>query len=172
VKIGDSGMDFESIPPGMYHAVCAAYYDVGMQLGYQGGPNQKKVVILWEINLVRKQEGEFKGKRFQVTKIYTQSIGEKSALGRDLESWRGKKFAPEERKGFELDNLMGKSCQLNLVANGDRVKIENVLPADNAREYWTPETPSTYVPKFVQKMREEAIVEAPPKQDQFKDDIF
>ena len=37
---------------------------------------------------------------------------EKSAIRHDLASWRGRDFTPEEMKGFELDNIVGKRCRL------------------------------------------------------------
>jgi len=38
-----------------------------------------------------------------ISKRYTMSLGEQSTLRKDLESWRGKKFTPEELQGFDLN---------------------------------------------------------------------
>lgn len=167
--VQDNGGDFEPIPLGVHKAICINVFDVGLQPGYQGGPAQKKVVILWEIE----PKCEKTGKRFTVTKIYTQSIGDKSNLGNDLTSWRTKPFTAEERKGFELNNVIDKPCQLNLVAGGknmDKAVVQSVLPAAKTMdaqgkahpvEYWIPETGKDYVPNFVSKMLEQRLVEAP-----------
>lgn len=174
MTVKDSGGEFEKVPAGLHPAVCANIFDVGRQPGYQGGPAYKKVVVLWEIDARHTWEGELKGKRFQVTKIYTQSIGEKATLRVDLTSWRGRAFTPDELKGFELEAIIGKPCQLNLVENGDRVKVQNVLPADKGFAYWTPETPKTYVPKFVQTMIDQALPDMAGKPEgsaDFNDDI-
>lgn len=160
--VKDNGGDFEPLPAGMHRAICVNYFDVGMQPGYQGGPPHEKIIVLWEI-----EARSLAGKRFSVTKIYTKSIGEKSNLGYDLTSWRGRAFTEDERKGFDLDAIKHKPCQLNLIpSDKDRVKIGAVLPAardgsGHIMQHWTPETPADYVPNFVQKMRDMQIVQTP-----------
>lgn len=169
----DNGGDFEPIPLGMHRAICANVFDVGIQPGYQGGPNQSKVVILWEIE----KKSEKTGKRFTVTKIYTNSIGEKSNLGNDLTSWRTRAFTEEERKGFDLEKIIGAPCQLNIVPGGQdgtKAKVAIVLPKDSA-PYWDIETGQDYMPNFVKKMVEGQLVQAAKKSDigtaEFDDDI-
>lgn len=160
MMVMDNGGDFEPIPLGMHRAICMGVYDVGLQPGYQGGPAHKKVVLLWELE----PKSDKTGKHFTVTKIYTQSIGDKSSLGADLASWRTRPFTADEKKGFELNNVLGKPCQLNLIAggkDGDRAVVQVVLPADKSRPYWTPETTADYVPNFVAKMRDQRLVEMP-----------
>jgi hypothetical protein len=184
--VQDNGGDFEPVPAGMHRAICVNVFDVGFQPGYQGNPPQHKVVVLWEIEPLNSQ-----GKHFGVTRIYTASIGEKSNLGNDLTTWRGRPFTSDEQKGFDLDNIMGKPCQLNLVQNGDKVKIAGVMPATMVADqvtrknvpagYWPQETKRDYVPNFVKKMIEQQI-SAPSRQsaqttagaiasDGFTDDI-
>lgn len=163
----DNGGDFEPVPAGMHRAICVNVFDVGYQPGYQGNPPAHKVVVLWEIEPLNSQ-----GKRFTVTRIYTLSIGDKSNLGNDLTTWRGRPFTAEERKGFDLDNIINKPCQLNLVQAGERVKIAGVMPATTVPDpatrknmpagYWTIETKRDYVPNFVKKMLE-AQVPAPQR---------
>jgi hypothetical protein len=160
----------EQVPAGLHKAICVNVFDVGVQPGYKGGPDQKKVVILWEIEPTR-TKGDYAGKHFQVTKIYTASIAEKSNLGKDLEAWRGKKFSEEDRKAFDLDTIICKPCMLNCVDAGGKVKVDSVLPAVKDA-YWSIETARDYIPKFVQAMIDGQHVEAPPKKEQFKDDIF
>lgn len=157
--VQDNGGDFERINLGTHRAVCINIFDLGLQPGYEGGPPAKKCYLLFEAE----EREEKSGKRFQVGKIYTQSIGDKSNLGNDLASWRTRPFTVEEKKGFELANIIGKPCQLNMVmpAKGDRPKIGTILPADKSRPYWIPETGRDFVPKFVQKMIDEQVYEAP-----------
>lgn len=168
----DNGGDMEPIPQGIKRAICINVFDVGIQPGYQGGPNQRKVVILWEIE----DKSERTGKRFTVTKIYTNSIGDKSNLGNDLRSWRTRPFTDEERKQFDLEKVIGAPCQLNLVPggqDGDKAKVAIVLPKA-AGEYWTAETTREYVPKFVERMIEGQLVQASKtslKNPEFVDDI-
>ena len=54
------------------------------------------------------------GKPLIISKRYTMSLGEQSTLRKDLESWRGKKFTPEELQGFDLNVLLGKLAMCNI----------------------------------------------------------
>lgn len=167
IIVQDNGGDFEPVPAGLHRAICINVFDIGYQPGYQGAAPAHKIVILWEIEPLNSQH-----KHFTVTRIYTLSIGEKSNLGNDLTTWRGRPFTDEQRKGFDLDNIIGKPCQLNLVQNGDRVKIAGVMPATMTKDpqtgkgmaagYWTEETKRDYIPNFVKKMQEQQVA-APVK---------
>jgi hypothetical protein len=153
----DTGGDFEPIPLGLHRAICLNVFDIGYQPGYQGAPPAHKVVILWEIEPRNRQ-----GKRFTITKFYTLSLFEKATLGADLISWRGKPFTDAERKGFDLDAIKGKPCQLNIVPKGEKAAIASVLPAQRVANpatgkneptmHWQPETPASFVPNFVERM--------------------
>ena len=57
------------------------------------------------------------GKPLMISKRYTMSLGEQSTLRKDLESWRGKKFTPEELLGFDLNVLLGKFAMCNVTHN-------------------------------------------------------
>ena len=57
------------------------------------------------------------GKPLMISKRYTMSLGEQSTLRKDLESWRGKKFTPEELQGFDLNVLLGKFAMCNVTHN-------------------------------------------------------
>jgi hypothetical protein len=67
------------------------------------------------------------GKPFVVNWKGTASIGDKANLRKILESWRGKKFTSTELECFELKNILGKPCLINLVekkaTTGDKVYI-------------------------------------------------
>lgn len=135
---------YEPIPTGMQQAVCAMVCDIGTHEGeYQGKPNTRhQVIVIWELD-EKKTEGDFAGQPFQVSKFYTTSLGEKANLRKDLESWRGQPFTPEELKGFDLENLVGANCFLNLIQDGEKVKISAITPLPKN------------MPKIKQAMREE-----------------
>jgi hypothetical protein len=163
----DNGGEFEPIPLGIHKAICINVFDIGYQPGFQNGPPHHQVVLLWEIEPTQTWEPNV-GKHFTVTKFYTLSINKKSNLGQDLESWRSIPFTPEQMEGFDLDNIIGKPCQINLVANGDKAKVAAVLPAAKAQgpdgkmhnvQYWAPENKRDFVPKFIDKKRAEAVPE-------------
>lgn len=50
-----------------------------------------------------------------ISKEYTVSLGEKSNMRKDLEGWRGKSFTAEELAGFDVLNIVGKPCLLNVI---------------------------------------------------------
>lgn len=146
-KVKDSGGgDFTPAPAGIHRAVCIAYIDLGMQEGRDYHDQSKtvvkpQVVIMWEIpDETIEIDGEIKPQT--IRKFYTKTIGEKSNLGKDLESWRGKKFTTEEREGFDLDKILGISCQINVVhetkGNKTRAKVTAVMPLGKGMEKLTP----------------------------------
>jgi hypothetical protein len=115
-----TGGNFEMAPSGTHVAICYRYVDLGTQDGtYQGKPRKAhKVMITWELCEEKMQDG----RPFSISKTYTLSSHEKSALRKDLEAWRGAKFADEEIQRFDLSTLMGKPCMLNVLhnENGER----------------------------------------------------
>lgn len=118
-KEGGTG-DFEMTPEDVYTARCYRIIDLGTQkVEWQGASKeQHKVMISWE--LIGKadpkmQQGENKGKPFSIHKRYTVTLSEKGVLRADLEAWRGKKFTNDELKGFDLSNVLGAYCTIQVV---------------------------------------------------------
>ena len=117
-KATNKGGDFSPIPAGIHHAVCYAVIDLGTQPSQMFAPS-RKVLLIWELPHER---GDFKNKDTghvenlprAISKEYTLSTGPKSNLRRDLESWRGKPFTPQEAEEFEVGVLVEKNCQLNV----------------------------------------------------------
>jgi hypothetical protein len=114
-----SGNSFTPIPPGVHLACCYRIVDLGTQkTSFQGKDNfLHKILIQFEIHgdddsgmpLMTNQ-----GEPMSISKRYTLSLGEKASLRKDLQSWRGKQFTAEELRGFELQNLLGAWCMLNV----------------------------------------------------------
>lgn len=106
---------FEMPPAGTHLAVCYRVIDLGTQEGsYMGQPKrQHKIMISWE--LPDEKMGD--GRPFTISQRYTWSMSEKAALRRDLESWRGTPFTERDfgAGGFDIKNILGKSCLLNIV---------------------------------------------------------
>jgi len=113
------GGDFEQTPEGAYIARCIKVIDLGTQTttGQYGTKAQKKVMVTWELldNDVKMKDG----KPFAASQFYTASLHEKSQLRKDLEAWRGKKFTDEELAGFDLNNVLGTYCYLQIVHSPD-----------------------------------------------------
>lgn len=124
------GGDFEQPPEGTHVARCVKMIDIGTQEGeYQGKATRKRQAIIgWELPNELMSEGEYAGKPFAVSKFYTQSLGEKANLRKDLMNWRGRDFTPEELAGFDAKNILGKTCMVSLTKNDKgRTKVTAVI---------------------------------------------
>jgi hypothetical protein len=110
------GGDFELCPAGTHLATCYIVADIGHQEGAYG--IKPKVVLVWELPNEKMQDG----RPFAISQIYTASLSEKANLRHDLEAWRGRPFSKDELAGFDLKNVLGKSCTLTVThsTKGDR----------------------------------------------------
>lgn len=124
------GGTFEQAPVGAHVARCIALIDIGTHHGeYEGVANVRhQVIVKWELPGELIQSGEFEGKPFTVSEFYTLSLGEKANLRKALVSWRGKEFTDDELKGFDLKNVLGKPCMVQVGRNKkDRAKVQAVM---------------------------------------------
>lgn len=119
--------DFEIPPVGLYCAVCSKVEDVG-QRETQFGPKDT-VLIAWQLD----ERSPTTGKRFTVSSRFTISLHAKSVLSQRLESWFGRKFSDAERAdGFNLEELVGKVCQVQIVhaagrSGGTFANVDNIV---------------------------------------------
>jgi hypothetical protein len=117
------GKDFEVLPEGVYIARCYQLIDLGVQetpfFNEDGTPKTAATVrFVWEILDKNEDGSEFlreDGKPFTIGQDFTNSLHEKSKLLPFLEGWRGKKFTPEELDAFELGNVLGTYCQIQVM---------------------------------------------------------
>ncbi len=107
------GGSFELTPAGNHIGVCYMVCDLGDQESTYQGESKilRKVRVSWELP----GEHMADGRPFSVSKIYTLSLSEKANLRKDLESWRGRAFTDEELEGFDLFNVLGKACMINII---------------------------------------------------------
>lgn len=107
-----TGTNFIPAPGGTWAAVCVDVVDLGMLEVSYGGKTKKqhKVRLVWQISELMADN-----KPYIVQKRYTLSLHEKAALRKDLESWRGKTFTPDEEEGFDIEVLIGIPCLLNVI---------------------------------------------------------
>ena len=143
-----SGGNFTPIPPGVHLAACYRIVDLGTQkTSYQGKDNfLHKILIQFEIHgdddngltLMTSQ-----GEPMSISKRYTLSLGDKASLRKDLQSWRGKPFTADELRGFELQNLLGAWCMLNVTEDHSGEKtytnIDAITPVPAAMRKNLPE---------------------------------
>lgn len=124
----DKGGDFELTPEDVYTARCYRIIDLGTQKGSEafGGKEQHKVMISWELLDGQKMKD---GRPFSVHQRYTVSLNEKAKLRQDLEAWRGKKFTNDELKGFDLSNVLGSYCTIQVVHDetGKYANINSIM---------------------------------------------
>ena len=114
------GGDFEPPPAGNHRAVCYRVIDLGtQQTEYQGQTKyQRKIMLSWELcDEIMPARGDFGPKPFSMSQRYTFSSHEKAVLRQHLESWRGVPFQDSDfgPGGFDIRNVLGKSCLLNVV---------------------------------------------------------
>jgi hypothetical protein len=163
-----------------------------MQRGeYQGVPNLKrKVFVRWELPHERltwtDREGvEREGPRV-ISKTYTLSLHENSAMRADLVGWRGRNFSPEEEKAFDVSKLLGVPCMVTVVHKQSNDKtfanVQSVsgVPKGMDRPSHPEITPILYdadnlgswdqLPEWLQKKIDEQVKDEPQRQTSSYDD--
>jgi hypothetical protein len=109
---------FTPAPEGLHAAVCIDVIEHLQQETPWGVKD--RVEIRWEIEEINPDTHA----PFQVRAWYTASLNEKAKLRAMLETWRGRKFTPQELKGFDVEKLVGAPCQLQVVHNpGDDGRV-------------------------------------------------
>jgi len=114
------GGDYKPVEAGLHRAICYAIYDLGHQVfEFQGETKVlHKILVNWELPDERidvEKDDETVNLPRAISKEYTLSLHEKSNLRADLIGWRGREFTHEELEGFNLEAIIGKPCQLNVV---------------------------------------------------------
>jgi hypothetical protein len=107
-----SGGNFIPAPEGTWSAVCVDVVDLGVIESDWGGEKKKqhKIRIVWQIEEVMADNRPYvAGRR------YTLSLHKKATLRKDLESWRGRQFTPEELEGFDVETVIDVPCLLNII---------------------------------------------------------
>jgi len=153
------GSDFKLAEPGNHVAVCTLVADLGRQnikSEKYGDSVKKQVYIRWELTdepfeWQDKETGETRKGMMSLGKTYTLSLGDKAKLREHLESWRGRPFTEEERKGFDISKLAGVPCLINVnhaTGSNDgktRAVIQAVTPLLKGMEVPKPsETPYVF----------------------------
>lgn len=108
----------ELIPAGNYIARCYKMIEIGtVPTEYLGVEKMThKVRFGWELPLELKVFKPENGEQpLVIDKEYTLSLADKANLRRDLKSWRGKDFTPQEAEIFDVTKLIGVPCMLNII---------------------------------------------------------
>jgi len=139
VATGNSNSkDFVQVPPGIHLARLYRVIDLGTQKSEYKGvvKHLHKAMFQFEIHSEDENGNPTKtneGKPLSLSKTYTLSTAEMSSLRKDLESWRGKPFTPDEVKTFEIKNVLGVWGMLSVVIsqgqNGNNyTNIATIMP--------------------------------------------
>ena len=177
-KAGGTGT-FERPTIGEPHlAVCSNIYGPFVSsYEWQGKKiTSNKVIFLFELEQTIK-EGEYAGKRFTVSEKFTLSLNEKAKMRPFIEAWAGKTFSEEQLLGFDIETLIGKSLNVNLLekakknGQGTTVVIASVFPRMKGQEPMIPELPLTYMPKWVADLLGIQHEQQTSTTETFEDDI-
>jgi hypothetical protein len=115
------GGDFKPVPPGNHIGICSMVVGLGkqrIQSAMFGESVKQQIYVAWElpeeqISWTDKDGNERTGP-MRIGRSYTLSLHENAALRHDLESWRGRPFTEEERKGFDINKLAGAPAMVNV----------------------------------------------------------
>ncbi len=120
-----------SIPPlepDVYIAVCTMVIDIGQQYSESFKKVENKLLIAFDIpDVLIEIDGEMKPR--QLSRRYTYSSNPKGNLYKLLCSWLNKKFSEDDVREFEMFNLLGRGCQVQVTVSEDGKynRIENVM---------------------------------------------
>jgi len=121
--------DFKIVPPGSHLARCYRIVDVGTQAVEWQGQQKflRKVMIGWEVHGEEENGSPLltdEGEPLAMFKNYTLSWSENANLRKDLQNWRGVPWKDEEVNRFDLKNILGQWCMLNVIhAEGKNNKV-------------------------------------------------
>jgi hypothetical protein len=120
VESSGGNREFKIVPSGTHLARCYRIVDLGTQTNdFQGEIKiQRKVMLGWEIH-GEDDSGEplktDEGKPMAIFKNYTLSWNEAATLRKDLQAWRGTPWTDAEASRFDLKNILGQWCMLNVI---------------------------------------------------------
>ena len=120
VEAGGGGREFKIVPAGTHLARLYRIVDLGTQTtDFQGEVKvQRKVMFAWEIHGEEDDGSPLlteDGKPMAIFKNYTLSWNEAATLRKDLQAWRGTPWTDKEAARFDLKNVLGQWCMLNVI---------------------------------------------------------
>jgi hypothetical protein len=148
VAKGGSGANFDPVAEGVHNAVCYMVLDLGTHLDEKYGKRSHSCLIGWEIpgeRIIIEKDGVKRDLPRAISKKYTISLNEKANLRKDLQTWRGRVFTDAELDGFDIKNLLGKSCMIQIIhtKKGEKTyaNISAIMPLMKGAAPITPENP-------------------------------
>ena len=142
IASGGGSSGFQEVKAGTYSARCIKVIDLGTQQSNFNGEIswRRQVLVIWELPSELKENTT---EPLTISKFYTLSLHEKSNLGIDLTSWRGRAFTEKEKQGFDITKLLGVPCMLNVIeGNNGKSKVGSLMPLPKGTEIAEQITPS------------------------------
>lgn len=126
----ESASSFTQLETGSYPARCFQIVELGtIEEEYQGQKKrQKKVMLSFELptELEEFKKGEGLKPR-TLSKEFALSMHEKSTLFATIKAWFGKAPSAEQVKRFDVTQLLGKACMINVEhTNAGKPKIGTI----------------------------------------------
>lgn len=123
------GGSYNPIEEGTYFALCYGLVDVGDEYSEQFDKCSPKFMILWELVGAGTVTVDGKEVNRSISKRYSKSLSPKSNLRKDLRAWRGREFTDEELKKFDMVNILGAPCQIQIVNTTNNGKTYSNIAA-------------------------------------------
>jgi hypothetical protein len=121
-----SEQTYPKVPIGVHKARCIKVIDLGTQKqDFKGDVSWKRqALVIWEL-----PEQLSNDLPMTISKFYSLTLHEKSNLGQDLVSWRGRPLTETEKAGFNITKLIGQTCQVQVMhKDNGKEKISNIIP--------------------------------------------
>jgi len=145
------GKGFDPVAEGVHNAVCYSVVDLGHHLDATFGKRNHNCLITWEIPGERidiERDGVKMNLPRAISKTYTLSLNEKANLRKNLQTWRGRVFTEQELEGFDIKNVLGKSCMIQVIHNkkGDKTyaNVTAIMPLMKGTAPLVPENPLVF----------------------------
>ena len=170
-----------SIPEGLHPAVCSMVIDCGVweRTGKFGTKQIHELYLRWILPNCIIPDGEYAGQPAAVGNRYNFSMFKKANLRKDLETWRGKPFSDSEADSFDIEKVLGGTCNLQLyTSDAGYTNIQLItpyrgprLPAPEAPVVFDTSTPGIFdqLPEWVQKKINLPSEEALADQSEYAD---
>lgn len=122
----------ELMPSGNHVATLYQILNIGtVDTEYMGEISKKYLVNLtWEVPSLMRVFNEEKGEQpMVISREYTFSMAEKANLRKDIQGWLGSSFTEGEAENYDISDLLGKSCLINVIHRVSKKDTEYVMIA-------------------------------------------
>lgn len=165
IMIGE-GPSFERELPKQGSCVARVWrvFNVGLQPGYKGAAPKPNVLVYF-ILPHKYSKGDFAGKRMLINQKYVAGLGGKSYLRRDAQAIMNEAITDEQvKKGLGIRKAIeGKSCLIQIIHENGYANLKTIMSLPDGmpglQEDPNADPSPDYVPAYVTKLREQALVQ-------------